>query len=153
MQRTDRWLGWIAYTLSRAERTGDPARQAGWHRYDFDQTHNLTAVGSLRLGRWQLGARLRYASGNPRPVRAMTGDDMSEPMAAGDERLPDFVSLDVRADRSWTRSWGTIGVFVDVQNVTAANNVEDVMVDAGQTRQVRGLPTFPSFGLSYSPAH
>jgi hypothetical protein len=150
VQRTDRWLGWIAYTLSRAERTGDPARQPGWRRYDFDQTHNLTAVGSLRLGRWQLGARLRYASGNPRPVMS---EGVDERAGAADQRLPDFVSLDLRADHTWTRSWGTVGVFVDVQNVTAADNVEDVMVDAGETRQVRGLPTFPSFGLSYAPAH
>jgi hypothetical protein len=147
-RRGERLSGALAYTLARAERTGDPRREPAWHRYDFDQTHNLSATGSLRLGRWLLGARVRYASGNPQLTPAPVDGALAAPAPPGVRELPAFFSLDLRADRAWRRPWGTISVFVDVQNVTGQDNVEDVMVDQGEVHQMRGLPTFPSFGIA-----
>ncbi len=60
-----RWSGWLSYTWSRSERTGDPVRSVGWRPYLLDQPHVLTALGVTALGAWRLGARVRYASGNP----------------------------------------------------------------------------------------
>src|SRR5207248_10671301 len=61
---SERFFGWIAYTFSRSDRIdrpGEPRRL-----FDFDQTHNLTAIASYKLGGgWQVGGRLRIISGNP----------------------------------------------------------------------------------------
>lgn len=62
---TGRLYGWIAYTLSRSERA-DPYTRGGWHPFEYDQTHIFTALAGYLLPRgWELGVRLRYATGNP----------------------------------------------------------------------------------------
>ena len=61
----DGFSGWLAYTLQRSER--DDGDGTGWRLFDFDQTHVLSALASWELGRgFELGARLRVASGYPR---------------------------------------------------------------------------------------
>ena len=69
---TERFFGWIAYTLSRSEQTvyavnapmqgdgggslQDPtASKPKWFPTDFDQTHNLIAVASYALKTWRFG--------------------------------------------------------------------------------------------------
>jgi len=149
-----RWMGWISYTLSRAERTFDPDFFEGWGPYVLDQTHNLNAVGSVRLGDWQLGARVRYASGLPYtpPVMVDTDGPPDRQPVPAYTRLPGFFSLDLRVDRSWRPKWGTVSVFLDVTNATNADNIEDITKDDdGQTHRQRGMPIFPSFGLSLTP--
>ena len=59
-----RFFGWIAYTLSRSVRRDYPGGVE--YRFQYDQTHNLTALGSYRLGRgWEFGARFRLISRQP----------------------------------------------------------------------------------------
>jgi len=61
---TSRLFGWLAYTYSRSQRIDRPGEP--WRPFDFDQTHNLTAIVSYKLPRgWQIGARLRWITGNP----------------------------------------------------------------------------------------
>jgi hypothetical protein len=59
----DHFFGWLAYTLSRSERRDAPGQEK--YLFQYDQTHNLTVLGSYRLGRgWEFGARFRLVSGN-----------------------------------------------------------------------------------------
>jgi hypothetical protein len=67
--------------------------------------------------------------------------------------LPPFIQLDLRIDRSWQRPWGTLKLFLDVQNVSNRVNAEGVSYnfDYSARQYTRGLPVFPSLGLEYSP--
>jgi hypothetical protein len=61
---TGPFFGWVAYTLSRSERRDSADGED--YRFDHDQTHIVTALGSYKLGRgWQAGARFRYVTGSP----------------------------------------------------------------------------------------
>lgn len=152
-----RWNGWLAYTYSRSFRRDDPDQLMGDRRYQFDQPHVLTALGSVRLGKWRLGGRVRFTSGNPiTPVVGTYFDtDKQEYMPiSGDvlaERLPAFFQLDLRVDRVWKRRWGTLSLFLDVQNVTNRVNPEGVSYNFDYTQRdyTRGLPIFPSIGLEF----
>ncbi len=158
-----RTTGWLTYTHARAHRTGDPRQDATYYPYVLDQPHVATLLVTRPFGRWRLGARLRFATGNPiTPVAGaffadVDGDGDQEWVAVSgptlSERLPAFAQLDLRVDRTWPRSWGTINLFLDVQNVTNRANAEGVTYneDFSQRRYTRGLPIFPALGVEYVP--
>ncbi|HUQ07967.1 MAG TPA: TonB-dependent receptor [Kofleriaceae bacterium] len=146
-----RFLGWGSYTLTKARRKDDPARFEGWRAYQLDQLHNLSIVGSVLVGKWQLGARFRLVTGNPyTPIIDGDQDIMGRPLS---QRLPDFIQVDLRADRAWKRDWGTMKLFIDVQHATwpLRDNYEDAGWDYENDRPSfqKGLPILPMFGLEY----
>lgn len=149
-----RFSGWIAYTWSRSERKDRP--DAAWRVFDLDQTHNLVVVGQARLGvDWALGGRFRLVSGNPyTPYRGATFDsdaDAFVPIARGHNaaRLPAFHQLDLRLDKHWRFDTWIFTTYLEVQNVYARANPEDLAYDYAYTRsrRVAGLPILPAFGL------
>jgi hypothetical protein len=147
------FLGWASYTLTKARRMDDPARGEGWRAYQLDQLHNLSLVGSMLWGKWQLGARLRLVTGNPY-TPTLDVDDRGEVKGGRlSRRLPDFIQLDLRADRSWKRDWGTLKLFIDIQHATwpLRENVEDANWDHDCRCEghVNGLPILPLIGLEY----
>jgi hypothetical protein len=152
-----RWFGWIAYTLSRSQRR---ERAWNWVPYVLDQPHVFSALASTRLGNWRLGGRLRYATGTPiTPVLGSTEehDGIYEPilmLPPFSERLPDTFQADLRIDRIWYRKWGTVSLFLDIQNVTNHRNIEGIMYDEAylNKKNTQGLPFFPSFGLEIRQA-
>ncbi len=151
---TSRFFGWVAYTLSRTIIRARP--DAPYDLTDFDQTHILTAVGSLNLGRgWTVGARFRYVTGTPNA--ALTGAlfnadtlvyvPIYEPVAS--RRVPDFHQLDLRVDKTWTWPRASLTLYLDVQNVYNHTNAEG-SADSFDYRQhglTTGLPIIPSLGL------
>jgi hypothetical protein len=152
-----RWIGWISYAYARAYRT-NPARSDEQHPYVLDQPHSLTLVGSTALGRWRIGGRFRYTTGNPyTPVAGAFMDSGGDWVAVDgpvlSRRLPDFFQLDVRIDRMWKRSWGSLNLYIDLQNAVNRANAEGVTYNDDYTRQsyTRGLPIFPSIGVEYIP--
>ena len=151
-RRAKSWMAMVSYTLSRAERTDDPERFSDWRPYELDQTHNFVAMVSKRFSRWQLGARLRYTTGNPYNVEFVDQD--GAPVATVSDRLPDFVQLDMRADYRWQPRWGsgTMKAFADVQNIGNRRNAEGVSYQHGGPSYTRGLPVLPILGLEYEPA-
>ncbi len=149
-----RFLGWGSYTFAKARRKDDPMRFEGWRAYQLDQTHNLSLVGSVLVGKWQLGARFRLVTGNPyTPIIATTENGAELTGSPLSRRLPDFIQLDLRADRAWKRGWGTMKLFIDVQHATwpLRDNVEDAGWDHERDRPsyVKGLPILPMIGLEY----
>jgi hypothetical protein len=156
-RNTGRWTGWIAYTYSRSWRH-DPVRSTGDLPYVLDQPHSVTLLATTALGdSWRLGGRFRYTTGNPfTPVdhAVMNGDRyvaVDGPLLS--ERLPDFFQLDLRIDHAWRRSWGTLVLYLDVQNVTNRENPEGVTYNRDYTQRsyTTGLPVFPSIGVEYIP--
>jgi TonB family protein len=150
-----RFFGWIAYTLSRSERKD--SKDDAYYRYDYDQTHILTALASYKLGRgWQVGGRFRYVTGSPyTPEIGGTVDydaGTYAPVtstARNSKRLPAFHQLDVRVDKTWQfQSWA-LSAYLDVQNAYNHQNTESIgyNFDYSQTTATHGLPLLPIVGI------
>jgi TonB family protein len=149
------FFGWLAYTLSRSVRRDAPGMPL--HLFQYDETHVLTVIGSYRLGHgWELGARYRLTSGYMSTPETYGFYDENvgtyqplEGFPPNGTRLPLFHSLDVRVDKSWKVSWGTIGAYLDVLNVYNSGNAAGTTYDYNFTHaaQVNDLPFLPSLGL------
>ncbi|WP_242516217.1 TonB-dependent receptor domain-containing protein [Sorangium cellulosum] len=164
----ERFFGWAAYTLSRSVRTDRPGEEE--HLTPYDQTHVLTVLGSLRLGRgWELGARFRLVSGNlvtpyvcnpdnegcnPNRLNALYHASSARyvPIPAGgdySERMPLFHQLDLRADKTWRFKTWQLAFYVDVQNVYNHMAAEGISYSFNYAKReyVTGLPFLPTIGL------
>ena len=149
------FFGWLAYTLSRTERAD--AEGADYYRYDYDQTHILTALGSYKFGRgWQIGARFRYVTGSPyTPEIGGTVDydaGSYAPVSSLDRngsRMPAFHQLDLRIDKTWRKKDGAFSVYLDVQNAYNHQNTEAINYnfDYSETSATKGLPILPIIGF------
>jgi TonB family protein len=154
-----RFFGWLAYTLSKSVRKDYPGDTE--YQIQFDQTHNLTVLGSYRLGRgWEFGARFRLVSGNmytplirppstPAIYAADAGTYVQLQGQLYSERLPLFHQLDLRIDKRWQfRSW-QLGAYLDVYNAYNNPSVEAVSYDFryAKSSYMTGVPFFPSLGV------
>jgi TonB family protein len=148
------FTGWLAYTLSRAVRRDSGAAED--RLFDFDQTHILTAVGSYLLPRnWQVGARFRLVSGNPRTpiVRSIYNAtlDRYEPVygSVNSERNTAFHQLDLRVDKRWIYQGWMLNLYLDVQNVYNHLNTEGVNYnfDFRLATPQTGLPILTILGI------
>ena len=151
---SDRIVGWIAATMSRSTRVDRPGDEATLFAYD--QPLVLNALASYRLpNRWRVGARVRYGSGNPyTPVvnRFQQLDAGRFVPVYGDSdsaRLPAFTQVDLRMDKDWTFNRWTLTAYLDLQNATAAQNVEVMSwtSDFSEEDPITGLPPLPAFGI------
>jgi outer membrane receptor protein involved in Fe transport len=155
-----RFFGWLSYSLSRSIRdqksVGGRIMPSG---DDYDQPHNLIALGTLELPEvwdgFSVGFRARYATGNPyvRTVSAVYDADADRYNGVQDAysrgRMPDFFQLDLRADKRWTyRTW-MLSLYLELQNATNRKNAEGVAYNYDYTQRgwTTGLPLFPSFGI------
>jgi TonB family protein len=153
------FFGWIAYTLSRSERQDYPGDKA--YLIPYDQTHNLTVLGSYRLGRgWEFGARFRLVSGAlvtpvqthssvPAVYAADSGAYVPLEGKTYSERLPVFHQLDLRLDKRWQIKTYRISTYLDVYNVYNNPGIEGVSYDYNYARRVyqTGIPFLPSVGV------
>ena len=151
---SERWFGWVAYTLLWAERK-DQAGQA-WRPFDWDQRHILTAVASVQLpDHWELSTRFRLVSGNPTTALASSVYDEKADAYQGNsaaynaDRLPAFHQLDLRVDKRWVFNRWMFNLYLDVQNVYNRRNAEGVVYNYDYSQQMiqGGLPIIPSLGL------
>ena len=167
---TEHLYGWIAYTLSRSQTSGNLAEgvpmgppsnvdrtgtDLTWHPSEFDQPNNLIVVASYSRWGWTLGGRYRYVTGVPATPVAGSFYDADwngytrENGAPGSARLPSFSQLDVRLEHVWTFDAWTLGAYADVQNVTNAQNPEGITYDYRyqQSAPIRGVPILPILGM------
>lgn len=150
-----RFFGWLAYTLSRSQRTLPPSQVETI--YQYDQTHILTVLGSYKLGHgWEFGARFRLVSGNlySPSTYGFYDENAGSQLAAPSyppysSRLPMFEQLDLRVDKTWRFQHWKLGAYLDVQNVYNRGNVEGVGYNYNFTQQstVTGIPFLPNLGL------
>jgi hypothetical protein len=152
-----RFMGWVSYTLSRSERQDHP--DARVRAFDYDQTHVFTAVGSYDLGGgFDLGGRLRMSTGNPRtPITSASYDtrrDVWSPAfgVQNTERIGAFFQLDVRLSKRFELGSSKLDLYLDVQNVTNAQNPEEIVYSPNyrQKGNIVGLPILPVLGARYA---
>ncbi len=151
---TERFYGWIAYTLSRSVQFDEDA--AAYVPVEFDQAHILTTVASYKLeGGWELGMRFRVTTGRPEtPILggtfdADTGRYFPVEGVPGSARGTTFHQLDLRAEKLWTFERWRLSAYLDVQNIYNAENPEVILWDYRyrENAPLRGLPILPTFGV------
>ena len=146
--------GWLSYTFSRShQQDGDFGTV---YPTAFDQPHVMNAVASWKPGKgFELGARFQLASGRPdTPVVGATYDADSGDYVPvrGPERsvrIPTFRQLDVRAERDWLFDTWSIGLYLDIINVTNTKNVEGVQYDYRYraSSPITSYPLLPPIGV------
>lgn len=147
-------FGWLAYTGARATRRDAP--DAAERLFDYDQSHNLVAVASWRLGdRWRVGGRFQLTTGKPTTpvVGAVYQADRDSylPMfgETNSRRVDTQHQLDLRVDRVWDfGSWKLSG-YLDISNVYLNAAAIDTSYNFDYTEQTKitTLPILPSLGL------
>lgn len=149
--------GWLSYNLSRSRRKD--ADDQPWRYFDHDQTHGLIAVAGWEHGPWTLGARIRFATGEPRTaVIGAFFDSASgryEPIrgAHDGDRLPAFFAADVRAERHLPLGAIHGAVYLEIQNLTNRANAEELIYSADFTEQgyLTSLPLLAIAGVRIEP--
>lgn len=149
----DRFFGWIAYTLSRSDRIDGPDEQR--RLFDYDQTHNLIAVASFKLGDWEFGGRWQYNTGSPfTPVDSslfLSDVNIYIPQFGdvNSDRLKAAHQLDLRVDRKWQFSTWSLSAYLDINNVYANPRVLAFTYnyDFTERRNIEDVPLIPAIGV------
>ena len=152
---SEKFAGWIAYTLSRSERRDSGATSN--RLFDFDQTHILAAVATYQLPRnWQVGTRFRFVTGTPQtPVIGSIYNNVSDTYdpvygAPNTSRPPPFHQLDIRVDKKWIYRESTATAYLDLQNVYNRANAEgppSFNYDYTKSSITQGLPVLAILGF------
>jgi TonB family protein len=151
---SERTFGWLSYTFSKARQNNRNGE--GWFPTPFDQPHVMNAVTSYKPGGgWELGARFQLASGRPgtkvigSTFQADCGCYDAVTTGARTVRIPTFMQLDVRAEKRWLFERWSIGVYLDIINVTNRKNSEGTDYDYRyrESVPVTGFPFFPNLGV------
>lgn len=121
--QTERFFGWISYTLSRTLRYNPDSHK--WDLYDQDEINNIQFLGSWHLRKqWDLGFRLRYVTG--KPTTPVIGTKYIENYAyyqpkygeKNSDRLDPFFQLDLRADKKIVYKNWIYSIYLDLQNIS-----------------------------------
>jgi TonB family protein len=158
----DHFFGWIAYTLSRSVRRDGPGLPS--YLFQYDQTHNLTILGSYRLGHgWEFGARFQlvsgpldtptllqnYAGALPALYSSDAGAYAKLEARSFSRRLPLWHQLDLRVDKHWQLKRVRISTYLDIQNVYNHPSVEGFTYSYNYANSgyQTGVPIIPSLGF------
>ncbi len=155
---TRKWFGSATYSFSRSKR--DDRRGEGEYDADFHRPHVFAILGSWELNpRWALSAKWKFAAGRPTDAFVVHADVFDDPdflrfskeiTRQNVERLPDFHTLNVRAD--YRRRFGRVSLiaFIDFINLYDRKNVDSLEWDERRGVNVmEGLEAFPNFGLKF----
>ncbi|WP_268225821.1 TonB-dependent receptor [Sinomicrobium oceani] len=150
------YYGQISYSYMESVR--DDNDGLGEYDYIFSVPHTFSFLGSYKPNdKWIFSGKFRYSTGRPTDEYIIHEDVFNDPemlrysqeiTAINGDRLPDFISLDLRVDYNVQRRWGTFSAFVDLVNITNRFNVnlETFIPETGVISNI-GLGVFPSFGI------
>jgi TonB family protein len=153
-QGNERFTGWLSYTLARSERRN--ANDEPYRLFQYDQTHILSALGTVKLGRnITIGARFRYITGLPQtPIEGGildldAGAYTPVPGKSYSSRVPAFHQLDLRIDKTWQIKRGSLMLYGELRNTYNHMTVEarNYRYDYAQSQGLTGLPIMPVIGL------
>jgi hypothetical protein len=154
---TERFTGWLSYTLSRTERDWPAGAEFGNVRTqvvrglsEFDRTHVLNAVFAADLGDgWRAGLRVMAYSGLPYASHSFGSD------TPPDSRGPPFVRVDVRFQKTWRALGGKmsfvfewLNALLQKESISTTCSVNYPSLTPTCAPQQLPIPiTFPSVGL------
>jgi hypothetical protein len=150
------YYGLISYSFMESKRNDNNG--LGEYNYIFSTPHTISVMGSYKPNdRWIFSGKFRYSTGRPTDSYIVHSNVLNDPgnmryaqetTAINGERLPDFISLDLRVDYSIPRKWGTFSAFVDLVNISNRFNVNSKLFipNTGNISNV-GLGVFPTFGI------
>ncbi|MBM3727044.1 MAG: TonB-dependent receptor [Acidobacteria bacterium] len=151
---TNQWFGQANFAWLRSRQAGlDGVLRPSV--YDYPRVANF--VGGYRLNaKWEFSTRAAYLAGRPfTPFR----EDVSRQQSRGifdltrvnAERLPDYLRVDIRADRTFTVRDKPLLVFIGVQNAFNRRNVGGIGWNRATNVQQQGeqLGLFPLVGLDW----
>ncbi|MEH6681238.1 MAG: TonB-dependent receptor [Sediminicola sp.] len=153
---SDNYYGQISYSYMESKR--DDNDGLGAYDYIFSVPHTISLLGSYKPSdKWIFSAKFRYSTGRPTDEFIIHEDVFGnaemlrygqEITAINGDRLPDFVSLDVRVDYNILRKWGTFSAFADLVNISNRFNVNSELFvpETGRISNI-GLGVFPTFGI------
>lgn len=150
--------GQIGYSLIEIKRNDHDG--IGEYNFAFSQPHQFNFMLSYKATKqWLFSMKYRYATGKPKDnyrihrnvLNNVTYIRYSKELVGRNElRLPDFTSLDLRANYNFKFKTAAITLFVDIVNVLnqqIANN-ESFNIITGQN-YYDGLAIFPTGGLKF----
>jgi TonB family protein len=147
-------FGWLSYTYSHSRQTN--RRGENWFPTGFDQPHVLNAVASWKPGAgFEIGTRFQLASGRPDAV--VVGSTFDADCGCYDSvvtsnrgaRIPTYMQLDARIEKTWLFELWSIGAYLDVINVTNRKNQEGIDYDYRfrESSPITSFPIFPTIGV------
>jgi hypothetical protein len=151
---TGRLSGWFGLALSKAERKDNA--QGQYFDFEYDRPVDVKLVANYKLSsRWTFGSKWTFHSGSPyTPVVGTNGlyDDGSvRPVYGGlnSARIPDYHSLDLRAERLYLYDRWKMYVYYEIMNAYARKNIEGYSYnrDYSEKEPVYGLPMIPFIGV------
>ena len=151
---SERWFGQANLAFSRTRHAGlDGILRPG----AFDYPVVFNTVGGYRLNpKWEVSSRFTYLSGRPytpfdAQQSALQRRAIFDLDRINQERLPDYVRLDVRADRTFYMGDRTLLVFIGFQNILNRNNVGGYTWNrrANRVEENEQIGIFPLIGLDW----
>lgn len=136
--------GWISYSLGRALRRFDNPEYGGLYPANHERIHELNAVASYKIRKWDFGGTFVYASGQPftAPEYFYLSSGQLLAVYGGHNgcRMRPYIRLDLSATYSFVRdSRQENGINLSVYNVLCRHN--DVMYRISESED----------GYSYGP--
>lgn len=122
--QSERFFGWLAYSLSRSEDYSYSENK--YVLFDDDETHHIQLLGSWHLKRdWDIGFRARFVTGKPEsPIDSVeyvaNWSGYYNPIF-GDEnsvRVKPFFQIDIRVDKKFVFDKWMFSIYLDMQNLS-----------------------------------
>lgn len=153
-KQTGKFTGWISYSFGRALRRFDNPEYSGIYPANHERIHELNAVASYRLGRWNFGGTFVYAGGLPFTAPEHFYISSGQIMVVYGEhngcRMRPYIRTDLSVTYSFLKnSKQENGINLSVYNVLGRKN--DIMYRI--TRDEDGYSYQPlSFFLQFMPS-
>lgn len=126
-KNSGRLTGWVSYSWGRALRHFDNPDLRGLYPSSYERPHELNAVASYKIKRWEFGSNFILASGMPyTPISSVFYLDQQLMVKYGErnsKRLSTYIRLDLSASFNiHDKGRFQDGINISVQNVTARKN-------------------------------
>jgi hypothetical protein len=151
-----KYYGQVGYSYMVSNR--DDNNNLGEYDYIFNTPHTINLLLSYKPNdKWIFSGKFRYSTGRPTDEYIVHPDVLNNPdklrygqeiTSINGDRLPDYVSLDVRVDYYVPMKRGTFSAFLDLVNISNRFNVnsEIFLPETGRAFNL-GLGVFPTFGV------
>lgn len=157
---TDRFFGWIAYSLCTSNRQDLPGGNS--YPFQYDEPNCFTAVGTYKLNPgWDMGVKVLYSTGLPYTLVASTGvtavtvsgqpTTITVPTYAATDsaRLPDYFRMDFSTSLKTVYDTWEWRFYLDIVNLLGTQNVLGYNYNPTYTQKTaeNDLPFLPYLGF------